>query len=471
MRNKSTVLRWSGRAAVVIGVLAVAIYLALTSLYDTHAPVVTTLLFLLVTGIVAIALTSQFPLWLVLPELLLGLGFLAALAGSWPEPTAGALASVLRSPALWGTLAIVAGGMALLAALERWPRAARRWLWLLTYLVASGGLAAWWYWGPARSQLAALPHLSQLDHQALAYLPAVLAIGTGAQLLLGLLIPHGAWRKAAIADLTATLVLMLAPVTAQVLPQRTPLPFEGTFHIAWLAAFLILLVVLRAAVAFAFLLGAARDWVQPGRKRDERRLALALLVLCLLVYWPVGLWRSSALGLTGDEPQYLAATMSLWQHHNLELTDGMFSGWMAEHVFDRENDLRVDIYEDQKADRMLFSRAWGTPRQTIYLPLVGGDQTATTIELLNPNLESASAQITYRDDKGTDVTTQQVTIAPGATAVLPAVQGAGQQLSAAIEAAKPVLAAALVGGQAGRELYFGGVALPRQCIPVHLDDR
>ncbi|HEU5329863.1 MAG TPA: hypothetical protein VFU78_17370, partial [Thermomicrobiales bacterium] len=29
----------------------------------------------------------------------------------------------------------------------------------------------------------------------------------------------------------------------------------------------------------------------------------------------------------------------------------------------------------------------------------------------------------------------------------------------------------LVGGQAGRELYFGGVALPRQCIPVHLDDR
>ena len=450
--------------------LAVALILGLTLLRQPRAEdAALTVPLLLALVAVATAILQG----VLAPRATLGaiLGALAILAGlglAFGADAAQALGGALRSPTPWATLALVALGVGLLARIER------RRTQMVAYALALAGLAAYWQWGgPLGAPAGIRGGLFPLELRAVGLLPAFILIGGTAQLLLALLLPRAPWRRAARADLAAHLLLLGLPVVADLLPLRRPLPFEGDFRLAWLALFLVALLLARLAVAVGFLLRAARP--EPGAGDEsargrETRLALAFFVLCAAAYWPATLWRVESYGLYGDEPQYLAATMSLWNNRNLELADSMFSPQMTAVLADPDAERGLHFYEDGSADRMLFSRNFGPARTGVYLPLVAAPGMTSAVELVNPGIESAGGQVLFRDAGGAIVETRQVLVEPGKSLLLLPPAEPGGPLSATIGVGKPIGAAArLTVPGAGTETYFGGAVTSRHCLPFDLD--
>jgi hypothetical protein len=397
---------------------------------------------------------------------LAGLAGLAGLGLAFRLDAPQALGAALRTPTPWVVLALVALPASALA--RPWRR---RFQWPL-YALAIGALAAYWGWGLPLAGSAGIARLSPIEGRALGLLPAFVLIGGGAQLLLAILLSRVPWGRTAVADLAATLPLAGVPVVAALLPLRTPLFFEDDFGVAWLALFLVVPLLLRAAVAVAFARRAAvaLDLAATPRARDTR-LALAFFVICAAAYWPATLWRTESFGLYGDEPQYLAATMSLWDGHNLELADSMFSPQMTAVLADPGADRDLHIYEDASADRMLFSHNFGPARTTAFLPFVAAPGVTSAIEIYNPDLESAGGTLTFRDAAGATIEERPILVPPGRSLLLqpPAAPGL---VSAALAVGKPVGAAVrLTAPGAGTELYFGQAVTPRHCLPFDLPDR
>lgn len=420
-------------------------------------------LLVLFVAVASVALTVALGPRAALGGTLAGLVGLAGLGLAFRLDTPQALGAALRTPTPWVVLTIVALGT--LPLMQPWRRRVQ---WPV-YALALGGLAAYWQWG---IPLAGVPNLGRLDAlelRAVGLLPAFIVIGGVAQLLLALLLPRVPWGRTAAVDLTAQLPLAAVPLVAALLPLRTPLFFESDFHVAWLALFPIALLLLRAAAAVAFARRAAvtLDLARTPRARDTR-LALAFFVICCAAYWPANLWRATSYGLYGDEPQYLAATMSLWNRHNLELADSIFSPEMSAVLADPTADRDLHIYEDASTDRMLFSHNFGPARTTAFLPFVGAPGVTSAIEIYNPDLESAGGTITFRDAAGMTIEDRPVLVPPGKSLLLapPAAPGA---LSAAIGVGKPVgVAARLTVPGVGTEIYFGQAVTPRHCLPFDL---
>ncbi len=452
--------------------LASATVLALTLLRQTALNDVTLtvpLFGLLILGM-TLALQAALTPRRALAALHAALALLAGLALARGEDAAQALGATLLTPTPWAILVLAAVGIvALTRPWRRWPHVA-------SYALVIGGLAAFWRWGGPLTELAAIRGgLQPLELRAAGLIPACMLIGGGAQVSLALLLPRAPWSRAARADLCAHLLLIGLPVAAATLPIRTSLPFEGAFRLAWLAWFLVALILARLAVAMGLLLRAADEAGAATRGR-ETRLALAFFAVCFATYWSAILWRADSFGLIGDEPQYLAATMSLRDGRNLELADSLFSPQMSAVVADPEGERDLHVYEDASADRMLFSRNFGPPRQDLFLPLVASPAWAgqagltSTIELFNPNLESAGGTVTFRDPAGQVVLAQPIVVAPGTTLILQPPASGVVALSAAINVGKPILAAARARTPEGStENYFATVATARHCLPVHLD--
>lgn len=489
--------RWVGRARrasagrfafglerLVPPLVAVAATLLLGSmLFGGHPEAArTTALCLLLAGALTTLLTVSLS-----PRAALGATFAAlviffALAVPRPALAAEALARAVRTPALWGTLAWVAGGITVLLVLARRPTPAadalpgRQWPLLLAYALTAIGLAVWWQWGLGgpRRQLDALTGLGPLERQAVALVPAFILLGAGAQLLVALCLPTADWWRAIRADLTALLLLLGLPLGSIVLAQRPASERELALRITWLGLLLVPLVALRTLVVLRLLLRAAVGGA------SERRLGLAFFVVCLAVYWPLMAWRGVGhVGLMGDEQQYLAATMSLWRRGDLELTDSVLSPEMAALAQPPAPDgiPSVHIHEDTSRDRLVAVTAPAAPRRTLSLPLVAGDGLTATIQLLTPGAEPGEATVRYRDETGALVETHATTVRPGQPTTLRAPAGRAGWLSASIDARIPVLAAVrLKAPTAGDEIYSAGGAVPTlpsgavapQCLPMDL---
>ena len=463
---------WSGGDYLLRGGvgLTAALLLSLTLLRQPQADVVAFTVPLFLALIVGVTVVLQ---RVLSPRASLGviLATLAALAGlglAFKADAAQALGSAMRAPTMWGLLAIVAVGVLALARVER------RWLQLALYAVVIGGLASFLQWG---GPLAALTRirggLLPLELRAAGLLPAFIVIGGAAHIILALLLPRVPWRRVARADLAAHLLLLGLPIVAELLPLRRPLYFEGDFRVAWLAFFLIGLLLIRLLIAIGFVLRAASAGapalgeMMRGR---ETRLALAFFVFCVAAYWPATLWRSASYGLVGDEPSYLAATMSMWNKHNLELADSLFSPEMTAVLADPQGERELHVYEDGSADRMLFSRNFGTPRRDLYFPLVAAPGMTSAVELVNPDIESAGGDILFRDAAGTIVEKRAILVEPGKSLLLLPPPNPTGPLSATILVGKPIGAAVrLTVPGAGTETYFGGAVTPRHCLPFDLD--
>lgn len=407
-----------------------------------------------------LALTPRAALGALLGALLVP----AALLVAQPVEATAALDRALRGPTPWVTALILALGAGALARV-RW-----RGLAVAVYLLVSVALAAYWRWGGPLAEVAAVRGLRGLEVRAAGYLPAFIAIGAGAQALLALLFPHHDWRRAARADCCALLILAGVPVVARILPLRPQLFYEAEFHLAWLAWFSVALLALRGLVALRFLLRAAGD-VVPLRGRDAR-LALAFLVVCLAFAWPATIWRSASLGLGADEPQYYAATMSLWDHHTLHLAPSLYSDAINPVLEDVTEERPLHASEDATFDHLSFAPSLGTPRQTFFFPLVAGPGVGAQIVVVNPGIEVAGTEVTFRDAAGAVVETRRVVVEPGRAAAVVAPLGGGDWGGATLAAGKPVLAAARVRiAGAGEEIYAGAVPTPRHCLPFDLAGR
>jgi hypothetical protein len=457
--------RWVEPTLRGVGGVALALILALTILRqrDPAAAALTVPLLALWVLVAYAALTAAVGPRAAQGGILAGLAGLAGLGLAFRLDAPQALGAALLTPTPWVVLALVALPALALACpwrrLFQWP----------LYALAIGALAAYWQWGGALAGIAGIGHLSTFEARALGLIPTFILIGGGAQLLLALLLPRVPWGRTAVADLAALLPLAGVPILAALLPLRTRLPFEDDFGIAWLALVLVAIVLLRAAimVAFARRAAATLDLAATPRARDTR-LALAFFVLCAAAYWPAILWRVESYGLYGDEPQYLAATMSLWNNHNLELADSMFSPQMSAVLSDPSADRDLHIYEDASTDRMLFSHNFGPARTTAFLPFVAAPGVTSAIEIYNPDLESAGGTLTFRDAAGQTIEERPVLVPPGKSLLLqpPAASGL---VSAALVVGKPVgVAVRLTAPGVGTELYFGQAVTPRHCLPFDL---
>ncbi len=421
-------------------------------------------------------------LWLLLLALLTGIfqavlpprvalgatcGVLAgivALALAFRNEALPALDITLRLTSLWGMITLVVAGVGFLGWLTS------RWGQLVAYSVTIAALAAWWQWVGPLGELGSLSQLGPLEVRAVQLIPVFILIGGGCQLALALLLPQLAWRVVAQRDLAAHLFLIGVPLAAQLVPVRRTLYFEGDFRVAWLAILPIGLLLLRLLVAASALLQAAKApfAADPGiERRQFLRLALAFFLVCFSTYWGAAIWRGASFGLIGDEPSYLAAAMSLWNDHNLELASSMFSPEMTAVVADPEGERELHVYEDASTDRMLFSRNFGTPRRDLYFPLVADRGMTSAIELVNPDLESAGGDVVFRDSAGQVVESRPVIVPAGKSLIaVPPANPAGP-LSATITVGKPIGAAArLTVPGAGTETYFGTAVAPRHCLPL-----
>ena len=463
---------WSGGEHLLRGGvgLTAALILILTLLRQPHADAaaLTVPLFLALIVGVTVILQRVLSARAGLGVILAALAVLAGLGLAFKADAAQALGGAIRSSTVWGLLAIVAVGVLALARVER------RWLQLMLYALAIIALASFLQWG---GPLAALSRvrggLWPLELRAAGLLPAFIVIGGAAQIGLALLLPRVPWRRGAQMDLAAHLLLLGLPIVADLLPLRRPLYFEGDFRLAWLALFLIGLLLIRLLIASGFVLRAASTGLTtPGEtvRGRETRLALAFFVFCFAAYWPATLWRSASYGLVGDEPSYLAATMSLWNNHNLELANSLFSPEMTAILADPQGERDLHVYEEGSADRMLFSRNFGTPRRDLYFPLVAAPGMTSAVELVNPDIESAGGDVLFRDAAGTVVEKRAVLVEPGKALLLMPPANPSGPLSATIIVGKPIGAAArLTVPGAGTETYFGGAVTPRHCLPFDLD--
>jgi hypothetical protein len=451
-----------------IGVLA-ALILVLTLLRQPRADdaaLTVPLWFLFIGGVTGV-LHLALPPRVALGAILAALAVLAGLGQAFGNDAAQSLGAALRTATPWGVLLIVAGGVLVLTRVDR------RWAQLLTYVVAIGAVAAFWQWGGPLDNLSRVRGgLQPLEIRAGQLVPVFLLVGGAAQVLLALLLPHGDWRRAARRDLAALLLLCGVPIVADLLPLRRPFYFENDFRLAWLALFLVVLVFVRSAIAIRSILRAVDP--SPGTtltpRRRETRLALAFFVLCFAAYWPATLWRAASYGMVGDEPSYLAATMSLWDDQNLELANSMFSPQMTAVLADPQGERELHVYEDGSADRMLFSRNLGTPRVDLYLPLVAAPGMTSAVELINPDRESAGGEIIFRDTGGAVVEQRPVLIASKQSVLLTPPAAPNGPLSASLTVGKPIgVAVRLTVPGAGTETYFGAAVTSRHCLPFTLD--
>lgn len=450
------------------GVLA-ALILGLTLLRQPRPEDValTIPLWLIVVSGVTVVLHATLPPRVALGAILTMLAVLAGLGQAFGADAAQALGAALRTGTPWGLLIIVAVGVLILARVER------RWVQLIAYAIALAALAIFWQWGGPLDSLARVRGgLQPLEIRAGQLVPTFIIIGGVAQLLLALLLPRGDWRGTARRDLAALLLLCGVPLVADLLPLRRPLYFENDFRVAWLALFLVALVFARSAIAVRFLLRSADAPSGPAitPRARETRLALAFVVVCFAAYWPATLWRAASYGMVGDEPSYLAATMSLWNERNLELANSMFAPQMTAVLADPQGERELHVYEDGSADRMLFSRNLGTPRVDLYLPLVAAPGMTSAIALINPDRESAGGEIIFRDGGGAVVEKRPILIASQQSLLLTPPAAPNGPLSASIKVGKPIgTAVRLTVPGAGTETYFGAAVTPRHCLPFTLD--
>lgn len=442
-----------------------AFILGLTHLRGTDVTetLATLPLLLLLVGIVTLLIGYVAPAQPASLSVLVALTILLALAMPRRAIVADALASGLHSSALWVTVGGVVVGIVVLALLERrLSIPSRRWPLLLVYVVVSLSLAGWWRWGAPVDQLSVLP--SSFERATVQSVPIAILAGTCAHLAIALLLrPDGMARRLA-ADLAAHLLLIGLIVGAPIVAQRPATAIEKQFNISWLALVPIVLVAIRAALVLNLLRRVAQD-----ARVGERRVALALWIICCAVYWPAGQWRYATHNLTGDETQYIATTISLVRDRSLDPTNFLLdpNNGMASRLGYRQ----IDIYEDQSRDRMVF----GIPAKTgttFYLPVVGGEELEATIQLLNSGIEPTSATIAIRTDDGRESSTTTIPVPSGGTAFFPVPPVAGASLSAIVTGGQPIAVSARLRDRSqGDEIYSGMVALPRSCIPVHPADR
>lgn len=451
----------SGLGLVAIGAASVALPVA----GFMPRPVATVTLLLLIAGgafaLVARAVGARG----ASAGLLAALGLGLAVVSREPFAAARALAEAAREPAVWLALLWAVGGIALLEYLGRAAAEAGAW-WAhpVGYLTLDLAFAAWWAWEGQREQPFGLAGLRPLEREALILLPPTILLSGLALCCATLLLPRPDRPRAFRAGLAAALPLVGLPFAAWTLAERPPgagAAIEERLHIAWLGFFLIAPIALRAAVLLRGLLRSAAT----GRVGD-RRLALGLLALCLLVYWPAGLWRSAAFGLTGDEPQYLAATMSLWRQHNLDLPRSVFSAEMRPLVASPESDLRADVYEDPSGDRLSLTEA-APPRAVHDLPLAGGADLDVRIVVVHERGGLVAVTVTYRDADGREVARATVAAEPGRLTVLPRPDAPDRPLSARVEADAPVVVSVrLRSDSAGLEEYLPAPPANEQCFPM-----
>lgn len=219
---------WPGGEHILRGAvgLIAALILGLTLLRQSQADAVLLTLPLFLALILGVTIALQFVLSprASLGVMLIALAVLAGLGLAFKSDAAQALGNALRSSTVWGLLAIVAFGILTLVRIER------RWLQLVLYALMVAALASFLQWG---GPLAALTRirggLSPLELRAAGLLPAFVVIGGLAQILLALLLPRVPWRRVAMADLAAHLLLLGLPIVANLLPLRRPLYLRAIF--------------------------------------------------------------------------------------------------------------------------------------------------------------------------------------------------------------------------------------------------
>ena len=268
---------------------------------------------------------------------------------------------------VWGLLAIVAVGVLVLVRVER------RWLQLVIYALMIAALASFLQWG---GPLAALGRIRggflPLELRAAGLLPIFVVIG-------GCSANHPRAPIAACSLATCgpgrscgTSAPARSADRGRSFAASPSALFRGRLPLG-LACLLPYRLAVAAAADRHRLCAARRLWDarRPLVRRcagAKRALALAFFVFCFAAYWPATLWRSASYGLVGDEPSYLAATMSLWNKHNLELADSLFSPEMTAVLADPQGERELHVYEDGSADRMLVQSQLRHPSARSLLP-------------------------------------------------------------------------------------------------------
>lgn len=373
-------------------------------------------------------------------------------------------ANAARSVSTWVALLSVGLALVALPACERWidRPGPRRWSARAIYVAGIGGLASWWFWSGARDNTLALRYLPDLDRQALSLVPVILTSGSVLQLALSVIVPAEASRRALRRDLLAALALVLVPIAGVTASFRQQTQLDTSAGVSLVAGALGITVALRALVAARLLIEAA-----DVSTISSRRLAMGLFAAVLTLGLSVASWRALVLPPGGDEPQYLAATITLWRFGNLDLPAGVFSAEMNRLVASSPYQRDVHLYDDNTRDRLTMSAPL-TRATSLYLPVAGGNGLSATLELLNDDIETAGTKVTFYDPSGREVSVYNVVVEPGQPMLLRSPDSA-VLLSAAITAGKPISASLRLSDiRAGDELYGAGRAVPKRCIPVAL---
>lgn len=369
-----------------------------------------------------------------------------AALGAW------ALVPALLDPAdptapLWGYVVILAVGVAALPRLHRRRPALAAAAYALAALLA----AAWWHWAVAPG-LVTLPQ--PYDQSAPRLVPWVLALFAAATGALAWLLPPERRLPILIGDLVAGLAAISFTAGGLLAARGGFTALEQDLRVSWPGALLILLIAAKTLP-----LGAALWRAAPG-VTSERRMALAVLALCAATLWSLLPWRVATMGLSGDEPAYLAAALSLARDHDLDVDNNGYAPWMLARIH-YPNDAWAHEVEDTTRDRFAAASAY-PPARRHALPVVAGPGLRGEIAVANPG--PAAASITVRVGGSGDP--ERFVLAPTASRPI-AVPAAADWRDATVEADTPVaVAVRLVTATGALDGY--GVAPPasRFCVPL-----
>lgn len=256
-----------------------------------------------------------------------------------------------------GYVALVLAGVVVLAS-----RRAREVRFLhAAHALAAVLAAAWWQWALAPT-LDALPQ--PYDQRAVQLVPLVIVLFAAATAALAWLLPPERRRPILAADLYSNLAAVVFTAAGLLSWRGGFTTLEQTLRVSWPGVLLILLIMLKSV-----LLGLALWRIAPAMA-SERRIALATLALCAAFLWSLLPWRVATMGLSGDEPAYLAAALSLARDRDLDLNNNGYDPWMAARTH-YPNDAWVHEIADTSRDRFTAAAAHApTPRHA--LPIVAG---------------------------------------------------------------------------------------------------
>jgi hypothetical protein len=350
---------------------------------------------------------------------------------------------------LRGYVAVLLAGVATV----RWLRARRPTIALGGYALATGLAAAWWHWLVA-PPLAALPGLLPYDGTAVRLVPWVVATFGVAVAVLARLLPAATGRWLLVADLLTGLLALAFPAGLWLAWWGNYSEIELTLRVSWPGGLLVALLAAKAAVC-----GVALWHGAPGAA-TERRMALAVLALCAATAWSLAPWRMAAMGLSGDEPGYLAAALSLARDRDLELTNNGYAPWMLARV-QYPLDAWGHEWPDLARDRLAGGA--GQPAALRHeLPVVAGPGLAVEIGVVNT--AEVAAEIAVRT--GGEAGEERFTLEPAASRLI-AIPAAGDWRGATVEASAPVAVTVRLATAAGAtDAYASAPPAADFCIPV-----